>query len=301
MAETSRWSRADASLVAHDVGRRLWRNLHIDGPSLAVAEVPPATYSRARRRSAALGDDAPRFHASEQKNSMSISLLDFDHDEVYDYDTLEDDRVAAAALELDDFETPPETPSAPSSAPRPLALAVIEAAPPAAIAAEAPAAAPPAATAAAATSPRAWKSKQWKTQKGFAAFLRARDAACSFQSPNPKRARGNNPAAVARYDGFMSATTVGDFFAKGGTMGDLLYDLGMGYCTVDGAALDEAWRAYEARPAAEAPPPPRRRAAKPAAPKPKSAAPKRKTAAPRVGARPAKRANAAAPPPVVVG
>ncbi|KAH8075751.1 hypothetical protein JL720_10455 [Aureococcus anophagefferens] len=35
---------ADASLVAHDVGRRLWRNLHIDGPSLAVAEVPPATY-----------------------------------------------------------------------------------------------------------------------------------------------------------------------------------------------------------------------------------------------------------------
>ena len=239
---------------------------------------------------------------ASKKDSMSISLFDSDQDDAFDYDTaLEDDRVAAAALELDDFETPPETPSAPSSAPRPLALAVIEAAPPAAIAAEAPAAAPPAATAAAATSPRAWKSKQWKTQKGFAAFLRARDAACSFQSPNPKRARGNNPAAVARYDGFMSATTVGDFFAKGGTMGDLLYDLGMGYCTVDGAALDEAWRAYAARPAAEAPPPPRRRAAKPAAPKPKSAAPKRKTAAPRVGARPAKRANAAAPPPVVVG
>ena len=239
---------------------------------------------------------------ASKKDSMSISLFDSDQDDAFDYDTaLEDDRVAAAALELDDFETPPETPSAPSSAPRPLALAVIEAAPPAAIAAEAPAAAPAAATAAAATSPRAWKSKQWKTQKGFAAFLRARNAACSFQSPNPKRARGNNPAAVARYDGFMSATTVGDFFAKGGTMGDLLYDLGMGYCTVDGAALDEAWRAYAARPAAEAPPPPRRRAAKPAAPKPKSAAPKRKTAAPRVGARPAKRANAAAPPPVVVG
>ena len=57
--------------------------------------------------------------------------------------------------------------------------------------------------------------------------------------------RGNNPAAIARYDRYMTAKNFEDFFASGGTTADLLYDLGRGYCVVARATLDAEWRAYK--------------------------------------------------------
>ena len=68
----------------------------------------------------------------------------------------------------------------------------------------------------------------WKNEKCFAVYLRERNAACEFVEPNPKRLRGNNPKAIARYDGYMSARTFGEFFDRGYGYGDLLYDFGRG-------------------------------------------------------------------------
>ena len=74
--------------------------------------------------------------------------------------------------------------------------------------------------------------------------LRTRSIACKFVSPNPKRARGLCQTTVENYDRYMGATTVRDFFARGGTAGDLRNDVARGFCTLDESALPAAWLEY---------------------------------------------------------
>lgn len=58
---------------------------------------------------------------------------------------------------------------------------------------------------------------------------------------NPRSPKG---ATFARYAAYMGADTVGEYFAKGGTKGDLLWDLRSGYLSIEGVSLspDQALR-----------------------------------------------------------
>ena len=85
-------------------------------------------------------------------------------------------------------------------------------------------------------------AKGWPHE--FAATLRAHKVPCKFVAPNPKRARGH--ADWSRYDQYMTATTVDVFFARHGRWKDLKYDVRRGFCTLDAAALDTAWRDFSA-------------------------------------------------------
>ena len=69
--------------------------------------------------------------------------------------------------------------------------------------------------------------------------------ACTFVTPNPRRALGHTDASVVAYDGYMSATTVAEFFARGGS-DQLKYHVWAGHCTLNSAALDAAWRYFAA-------------------------------------------------------
>ena len=74
--------------------------------------------------------------------------------------------------------------------------------------------------------------------------LGTRSIACKFVSPNPKRARGLRQKTVEDYDRYSGATTVMDFFRRGGTAADLLNDVARGFCTLDESALPAAWLEY---------------------------------------------------------
>jgi len=55
-----------------------------------------------------------------------------------------------------------------------------------------------------------------------------------FVGTNP-RAKGR--ATFARFEAYMGAETVADYMAKGGTLGDLRWDLRSGYIAIDGVTL----------------------------------------------------------------
>jgi len=55
-----------------------------------------------------------------------------------------------------------------------------------------------------------------------------------FVGTNP-RAKGR--ATFARFEAYMGAETVADYMAKGGTLGDLRWDLRSGYLAIDGVTL----------------------------------------------------------------
>ena len=73
-----------------------------------------------------------------------------------------------------------------------------------------------------------------------------RAVACTFVTPNPRRALGHTDASVVAYDGYMTATTVAEFFAQGGLPDQLKYHVWAGHCTLNSAALDAAWRYFAA-------------------------------------------------------
>ena len=140
------------------------------------------------------------------------------------------------------IEELPPSPDLPATAPGP---------PPVPATAARPPLAPPGPATEAPLAPLPVKPNTWPT--AFAGVLRSRAVPCAFVSPNPKRARGNCPKAVAAYDKYMSATTVAEFFDSGGNKGHLWYDLQLKYCTLDAAALAAAWREYTQSPEAAAP------------------------------------------------
>ena len=86
------------------------------------------------------------------------------------------------------------------------------------------------------------KADKWPID--FVRSLGTRSIACKFVSPNPKRARGQCQTTVENYDRYMGATTVRDFFARGGIAKDLRNDVARGFCTLDEGALPAAWLEY---------------------------------------------------------
>ena len=86
------------------------------------------------------------------------------------------------------------------------------------------------------------KADKWPID--FVRSLGTRSIACKFVSPNPKRARGRCQTTVENYDRYMGATTVRDFFARGGIAKDLRNDVARGFCTLDEGALPAAWLEY---------------------------------------------------------
>ena len=68
-------------------------------------------------------------------------------------------------------------------------------------------------------------------------------------NPKAKLTSENGVKAAARYASYSACGTVGEFYRNGGTTGDLIYDLTMGYCAVgdDGGDAPDAGPDWAAR------------------------------------------------------
>ena len=68
-------------------------------------------------------------------------------------------------------------------------------------------------------------------------------------NPKAKLTSENGVKAAARYASYSACGTVGEFYRNGGTTGDLIYDLTMGYCAVgdDGGDAPDAGADWAAR------------------------------------------------------